>query len=178
MRRQRGFTLIELMTAVTVLALLLSAAVPAFDAFTVNTRTRAAADQAYRDLFAARYEALRSGTRADVEAVSGEWEQGWHVTRTDLLEDGSDVQKVVSEHRASESRVAITVCDAAGNDVSAIRFDPLGAVESPDGGAEVLISASTRMFSSVRRIRVAANGRVVSEKIADAADATCREPAA
>lgn len=61
MRRhsQAGFTLIELMVAISVLAILLSAAVPSFRQFVANTQIRSTAQSILNGLQTARAEAVK-----------------------------------------------------------------------------------------------------------------------
>ncbi|MEC5399777.1 GspH/FimT family pseudopilin [Uliginosibacterium sp. H1] len=59
MRTARGFSLIELMVTVTVLALLLAAALPNFREYLNNSRVRAVASEVHDGLQYARMEAIR-----------------------------------------------------------------------------------------------------------------------
>ena len=75
MARQKGFTLIELMVAIALAALLLSMAVPALDSFTTNARVTVCA----------------SSDGVACEAVP--WNQGWIVfsdQNSNQLIDGTD----------------------------------------------------------------------------------------
>ena len=61
--RTAGFTLVELMIAVLILAILMAAAVPSFRDFAANSRTSAASSDLTTALSLARSEAVRrSGT--------------------------------------------------------------------------------------------------------------------
>ena len=61
----RGFTLIELMIALAIAALLLSFALPAFHIFLANTKVRAAADSLQSGLNLARSSAMRRNQNVD-----------------------------------------------------------------------------------------------------------------
>lgn len=67
----RGFSLIELMVAVAVLAILLAAAIPSFDDFRQRAALRGAADQVVSFIGDARFEALRRNSMVKVGFVSG-----------------------------------------------------------------------------------------------------------
>lgn len=85
--RERGFTLIELMTAVLILAILGSIAVPSFRSFTVNTRIGTAASELVTAMAFARSEAIKRSSRVEICAstdqtgCSGDtaWDPGWIV---------------------------------------------------------------------------------------------------
>ena len=86
MRKESGFTLIEMMVAIALSALLLSLAVPALGTFTSNARQTGAINDFVASMHIARSTAVTTNTRvtvcassggADCEAVS--WDQGWIV---------------------------------------------------------------------------------------------------
>jgi type IV fimbrial biogenesis protein FimT len=86
MRRENGFTLIELMIAVGLTGLLLSMAVPALDIFVSNARQTGAINDFVSTLHQARSTAVTTNTRvticpsaggANCEAVG--WNSGWLV---------------------------------------------------------------------------------------------------
>lgn len=86
MRRQGGFTLIELMIAVGLTGLLLSMAVPAMDIFVSNARQTGAFNDFVSTIHKARSTAVTTNTRVticpsasgtDCESVG--WDEGWIV---------------------------------------------------------------------------------------------------
>lgn len=80
-----GFTLIELMVTVALLAVVLSLAAPSFQSLLETQRMRAAAFDLMADLTLARNEALKRGDVASpvtLRPTSGDathWESGWSV---------------------------------------------------------------------------------------------------
>ena len=69
---QQGFTLVELMVGLAVLAILTAAALPSFAAFRQRAAVREAADQAVAFWNTARFEAVkRNAGRARLEASGG-----------------------------------------------------------------------------------------------------------
>lgn len=88
MRQERGFTLIEMMIGVGLMALLLSMAVPALDTFTSNARQTGAINDFVSSLHVARSTAVTTNTRVTVcpsdtglRCAAVDWDQGWIVFR-------------------------------------------------------------------------------------------------
>lgn len=85
-RSASGFTLIELMVTVAVLAVIVGLATPSFRSLLEAQRMRAAAFDLMADLTLARSEALKRGPLANpvtLRPTSGDaahWEAGWSVT--------------------------------------------------------------------------------------------------
>lgn len=84
MRRQNGFTLIELMTAIGLTGLLLSMAVPAMDLFVSNARQTSAINDFVSSIHIARSTAITTNTRvtlcpstAGTDCDTVGWTQGW-----------------------------------------------------------------------------------------------------
>jgi type IV fimbrial biogenesis protein FimT len=100
---QRGFTLIELMTALLVLALLVGLATPSFKQFSANSRTVATTNSLVNALAVARSEALRrsmpvtacASINSTTCTASTNWSTGWIVftdnTGTAGVLDGTDL---------------------------------------------------------------------------------------
>jgi len=85
--RQAGFTLIELMVTLAVLAIVLAIAMPNFSSLQAGTRLTAQVNDLVSMLSYARLEALKRGSRVTVCksadgascTTGGNWEQGWVV---------------------------------------------------------------------------------------------------
>jgi len=102
----RGFTLIELMIAVGLTALLLSMAIPALDSFTTNARQTSAINDFVSSMHVARSTAVTTNFRVTVCASSGgsnceavSWDQGWIVfgdRDSDQSVDGDEVISAAS----------------------------------------------------------------------------------
>lgn len=76
-----GFTLIEIMLTLAVLAILVTLAVPAFQALILSQRTKTAANDAYYALLYARSEAIKANAQVQVEARGADFSAGWEVKR-------------------------------------------------------------------------------------------------
>lgn len=81
-RRDQGFTLLELLVTVAVAAILAAVAVPSFSSYLGNQRTRGAAQELFLDLLYARSEAVKRNAQVQITASGGAWADGWRVTDT------------------------------------------------------------------------------------------------
>ena len=81
MKRDNGFTLVELMVAVAVLTILITLGVPAFTEFVQNNRTTSQINEMISVLTLARSEALERGERVAVLSVGGVWADGFQIRR-------------------------------------------------------------------------------------------------
>lgn len=79
-RRLAGFTLVEIVIVVAVLAVLLSAGIPAFTEFVREQRVKTASFDLFSTLVHARSEAITRNAAVTVTPVSAEWTNGWTVT--------------------------------------------------------------------------------------------------
>ena len=86
--RERGFTLIELMTVVVVVAVLLALAVPSYSVLSMRTKLKSYANELVASVYLARGEAIKrnapmtlciSNADGDACVASGDWDQGWIV---------------------------------------------------------------------------------------------------
>lgn len=73
-RTDAGLTLVEMLIAVTILAIVSVFAIPTFDDFRVRERLKGAASNLYTDMQYARSEAVQRNTRLTVSFVTG---AGW-----------------------------------------------------------------------------------------------------
>lgn len=92
-RLARGFTVLELMVAVSVMSILLSIGVPAFNDVVRNNQISAASSNMVAALTLARSEAMKRGTRVSLCAAAGptacsasneDWNNGWIVFADDF----------------------------------------------------------------------------------------------
>jgi type IV fimbrial biogenesis protein FimT len=78
-RRDRGLTLIELMTVVALMGILAALAAPGMSSFLVGQRVTAMTYDLTADLLLARSEALKRGLDVSVTPAADGWEAGWTV---------------------------------------------------------------------------------------------------
>lgn len=127
--KSNGFTLVELMTAIAVLAILAGIAVPSFRDFTANQRLRGAAFDLRTDLTLARSEALKRNSNVTITVRTADgWQSGWTVTSGGAtLRSRNDLG----------SGVIVTT------DVVSITFNGNGRVASPVGTVEIELAADS-----------------------------------
>lgn len=123
----RGFTLIEMMVALTVFAILLGVAMPSFRNAGLPSQLRAVANNVVAASQIARSEAIKRNATVTLCVSSdgkncgtGNWQQGWIVTM------GGGVPL----HSEPAAPVGFRVTPAAGS--NALTFDATGLGASPD----------------------------------------------
>jgi type IV fimbrial biogenesis protein FimT len=148
MKRSGGFTLIELMVTLAVVAILATVAVPGFFDMIQNNRTTSQTNQLVSALNLARAEAIKRGVAVSVTAEEDGFAAGWSVNVTS---DGNVI-------RVYDAMQGMTV-NATANEVT---FTPQGAI---DGGGNVSITVSPASCGSVtvnraRQVTIGITGRV------------------
>lgn len=123
--RQRGFTLIELIITMAVLAVVVSIAAPNFQSLMANQRVKAAADELLMSIMYARAEAIKTRSAIAVVRVGDNWGNGWSVRQGDvvlrqddksgLLVSGFSGDKLTfSRNGRLSAEATFSVCDEAG----------------------------------------------------------------
>jgi type IV fimbrial biogenesis protein FimT len=151
-RRSRGFTLLELLTAITTLSVLLSIGVPSFTAMIRRNRVATHTNELVMALAAARSEAMKRGESiaicsadATQSSCAGNWSGGWIMVSDGSVPGVLDGADVILQHWAAPSEDHVDVSGSAGY----VRFRPDGSgdyakfdVAPPncqDGDARVIV---------------------------------------
>lgn len=151
-RRSAGFTLVEMMAVVSIMAIMLAFAVPGMRDLLEAQRLRSVTFDLVADLTLARNEALKRGAGVTVAPLGdGDWSGGWRVS---LDADGS----VLRERTPGGGD--LTVSDAP----AAIAYDRNGRLVGGDGVIRVeLDSASLSHEGQKRCVSVDPLGRARSD---------------
>lgn len=128
-----GFTLVELMTVVAMLAVLAGIAAPSFRSLIGTMDTKSAAFDLISDLTAARSEAIKRNASASIAPVGGNWAKGWQITA-----DGATLR----ERAAVGSSVSISAPSAG------ITFGPSGRLANPTSNLFWTVSSTTSNVTS------------------------------
>jgi type IV fimbrial biogenesis protein FimT len=165
-RGQRGFSMIELMTVVAIVAIMMGLAIPSFQEFVVNYRTSVQSNDLLADLAIARSEAVKFGRRTEVRSVGGGWTNGW-VVGTDLNADGNLTgTEIIKEHGAAPDGFTIEGGDTGGTAATEVAFGITGQVVAPGGvnPIEFAICRPDGDAAKSRGVTVARSGRAGTQK--------------
>lgn len=169
MRKSLGFTLVELMVTVAIVAILLSLAAPSFSSLLADQRLSGAANALLSDIGYARSEALKRGvnvtacpstnpTNANPSCSGNDWSRGW-IVFVDQDGDGTRLTTGTDEVllRASDALSGVTsgLGTSGGSGVNFIRFNGRGV--SPGGQQNIALTNGTSTFD--RTLCVASSGR-------------------
>ncbi|WP_182119476.1 GspH/FimT family pseudopilin [Acidovorax sp. FHTAMBA] len=177
-RPQLGFTVIELMVVVSILAVLVALAAPSFTPLIERWRIRQSVDGLQSALYYARSEAIkRSGNitirkepsganGCPLASGAGEWDCGWFVF-VDTNDNGTqNAGEEVLQRFATPPNVQIT----RSVSIADIRFDRWGRANAPFGFALVPLNKSTSNSAS-RGLCMSSGGRI--RITTDPADIPC-----
>lgn len=145
---QRGFTLIELMTAVSILVILSMAAAPSFREFIANQRVRNASFELMTALTLARSQAITQNASVSLKLKPGSsaWNQGWVVT------DGT------STFSSQEAMGSLNITND-GN-VTSITYGRDGRIDTSVSATQFTIDSSVAMNGVTKRcISVGLSGK-------------------
>ena len=161
---QSGFTAIELMVVVSIVAILAALAAPSFTPLIERWRVRQAAENLTSSLYFARSEAIKRGGGVALDATGG-WDQGWRITHT---QNGATTDLQVN---LTPNKTAMT----QNNGTTMLFIDRWGMISETNGGVPAAMSfpifptGKTDTHSSAIRLCVTSGGRITQMK----QDAAC-----
>jgi type IV fimbrial biogenesis protein FimT len=123
----RGFTLIEMLATVAVLAVVSAVAAPGMRSFALSQRAKTVSYDLVQDLLLARSEALKRNMPVTVTPVGASWGTGWTVTA-----GGQQIAARQADHAA-------LIFDAAP---ALITFNIYGRVAAPADPVRMTVRAS------------------------------------
>lgn len=158
-RRLRGFTAIELMVTISILAILAAIAAPSFTPLMERWRVRQAAEALQSSIYYARSEAIKRGGGVMLDFT--QLGEGWKVINTN---DGKPLQE-----DTTPAKIAIALQDNADTAISKLYIDRWGMVsDAPTTAAKhlnflVKPSGKADTAASALRLCLGQGGRIKHE---------------
>jgi len=161
-QHQFGFTLIELMITLSIVAILATTAIPSFDNMIKNARRRQSVDNVWHAIFLARSEAIkrnsvvvlcksRNGTQCDNSF--GNWANGWLVFENLDHDEPAQVDADEPILRVYNANEHVSVTSNRGRQTFAFRPMAQGGVTG------TIVFCDARGSSEARAIIISQTGR-------------------
>ncbi len=175
--RQRGFTLIELMVTLAVLAIVLGIAIPSFNAMIRNNQSLALGDELISALNFTRSEAVKRSdivtlcaSNAARDGCGDDWTNGWLIIRDrDAGGEQGNNPTVNADADILRDREPLangmSIAMNRGAAVTHVRFNQLGALARTDNNQVTgLVRHEDCTNDSARAIRISLSGSVNSAR--------------
>jgi type IV fimbrial biogenesis protein FimT len=167
-RAQYGFTLLDLITTLTVLGILVAVGVPSFSSAIRNNRIAAGTNELVTALTFARSEAMKRGdtvtacpsTDGDACAASDDWSTGWFVF-VDLNADGArdEVEPILQVWPAIEGGLQLD-----GDPLQFVRYTPSGLTNPVITDQQFQLMKPGYEGDKARCIQIGNTGRIFTER--------------
>lgn len=164
--RESGFTLIELMVTISILAIVLSAAFPSYRTFVANAQIRSTAESIRNGLQLARAEAIKRNAKVKFTIASAINDSSWSVGCVTVV---ADCPAVIQSKTASEgSASTISIIKTGSN---TLNFTNLGTTDSTVGQLSRLDIDNTSIPAAISAdlsvsIQTGGNARVCDPNVA------------
>lgn len=170
MKRETGFTLLELMVSIGIVAILLAIGVPSFRYVTTANRVSAEVNGLLGDLQFARAEAIKEGQTVTVCASTdggscaggSSWTGGWIV-----FSDHSPLGSIEGDDTTLRIQKPLSSGDtfAADNGIGAVTFNREGfAMGMPAGSAKLTLQDSTATPAYTRCLSITIVGALTTQQ--------------
>ena len=154
---QFGFTAIELMVVVSIVAILAALAGPSFAPLIERWRVRDAAEGLTSTLYYARSEAIKRGGGIAIDATGG-WDQGWKVTHT--------ANAITTDLKVSTAPPRIAATHSNGKLI--LYVDRWGMLSETSGGppsqVDILLKPTGKLDTDFSAIRLCVVGGRIAQK--------------
>jgi type IV fimbrial biogenesis protein FimT len=164
---QAGFTLIELIITMAILAVLMAVAVPSFSDYSRSQTMGARVSALHQDLTLARSEAVKVQQNVLVAAEGDDWTKGWTVFADANANAKRDKDEPILRQQEAIDGFTMAGANGAGASKGTIGFNSRGGLIG-GGSANVIVCArgwdASKDESYARNVRVTANGRAETGK--------------
>jgi len=147
-KNNSGFTLVELLIAMAVSAILMFTAGPAYVGLTTNNRAKTVATDLYLALSQARSEATKRNQSITLKPNTGGWQNGWKIFPTNAA------TKIIGRHAAVSTGVAIVASISGGSTI--VTYQSSGRSEQ---SVSFNITATSGTASATRCVSPDLSGR-------------------
>jgi type IV fimbrial biogenesis protein FimT len=148
---QQGFTLIELVVVMAVVALLATVAAPSFANLIAGQRVRSLASEFHLALTQTRSEAIKRNVNVSLSATNGNWAAGWTIL------DPDNPTGTPLYTRTTRNASSVTVSATA----TTVEYTAAGRINASTSPSFVFSAANT---SEVRCVSVDPSGRPYTNK--------------
>ena len=148
-RRARGFSLVELVTTLSIVAVLAGIATPQMTSIVTRHRVQDATTDLFTALLKARGEALMLNGDVSVQPVSGDWARGWQVpdpTAAGKYFDVHEAVKTVTISMSGADAITYQYNGRIRGDVG-VKFDLVSSIGGHATHACVAVDPSGRPYT-------------------------------